>query len=393
MFILPIRTSIRPWRTPYANYALIAVNIAIFVLTYWPHVNPFTHQPEILRPWAEHFMLTPGRPYLWQFITYAFLHGGILHIIGNMFFLYLFGNNVNDRLGHIGYVCFYLAGAVFSGAGHALLRSSPVLGASGAVAAVTGAYVVLFPQSLITVFYWLLFFINTVEIPAIYFIGFKLIFWDNIAERRMRNVAYDAHLSGYAFGIAAVTFLLATGLMERSGFDLWSMVKQWNRRRRYRDSVAGGYDPFEGQTAKPMKVKVLKQTPAQQQQQEKIRQLCSDIGSRIAERNISAAADIYLELMKIDSQQVLPRQHLLDIANQLASDNRHAESANAYEQFLTHYKNYVYAEQVQLMLGILYSRYLNNPKLARKHLQAAAEKLTDPAQLKMCNNELVRLKS
>ncbi|HUV40319.1 MAG TPA: rhomboid family intramembrane serine protease [Sedimentisphaerales bacterium] len=393
MFILPIRTSIRPWRTPYANYALIAVNIAIFVLTYWPHVNPFTHQPEILRLWAEHFMLTPGRPYLWQFITYAFLHGGILHIIGNMFFLYLFGNNVNDRLGHIGYVCFYLAGAVFSGAGHALLRTSPVLGASGAVAAVTGAYVVLFPQSLITVFYWLLFFINTVEIPAIYFIGFKLIFWDNIAERRMRNVAYDAHLSGYAFGIAAVTFLLATGLMERSGFDLWSMVKQWNRRRRYRDSVAGGYDPFEGQTAKPMKVKVLKQTPAQQQQQEKIRQLCSDIGSRIAERNISAAADIYLELMKIDSQQVLPRQHLLDIANQLASDNRHAESANAYEQFLTHYKNYVYAEQVQLMLGILYSRYLNNPKLARKHLQAAAEKLTDPAQLKMCNNELVRLKS
>lgn len=207
------------------------------------------------------------------------------------------------------------------------------------------------------------------------------------------NVAYDAHLSGYAFGIAAVTFLLATGLMERSGFDLWSMVKQWNRRRRYRDSVAGGYDPFEGQTAKPMKVKVLKQTPAQQQQQEKIRQLCSDIGSRIAERNISAAADIYLELMKTDSQQVLPRQHLLDIANQLASDNRHAESANAYEQFLTHYKNYVYAEQVQLMLGILYSRYLNNPKLARKHLQAAAEKLTDPAQLKMCNNELARLKS
>jgi hypothetical protein len=102
---------------------------------------------------------------------------------------------------------------------------------------------------------------------------------------------------------------------------------------------------------------------------------------------------LYLDLIGLDSEQILPRQHLLDIANQLASDNRSAEAALAYEQFLTHYSSYEYAEQVELMLGILYSRYLNNPELAIKHLQAAAEKLADPTQLKMCRDELARLQS
>ena len=389
MIILPIRTSIRPWRTPYTNYALIAVNVFIFLLSYLP----FTDGPEVLRSWALNFMLTPARPHLWQFVSYAFLHGGLLHIIGNMYFLYLFGNNVNDKLGHIGYLCFYLAGAVFSGIGHTIIGGGDVIGASGAVAAVTGAYLVLFPQTLITVFYWLFFFINTFEIPALYFIGFKLIFWDNVAERSMPNVAYDAHLSGYAFGILAVLGLLTAGLISSTTFDLWAMIKQWNRRRRYRDSVSSGYDPFAGRMRRPIKVKEVKKTAAQLQKDKEIKQCRDDISTRIAQRNLPAAAQIYLQLIKIDSQQVLPRQHLLDIANQLASDNKPAESAVAYEQFLTHYGNYEYVEQVELMLGILYSRYLNQPQLAVKHLQAAVERLSDPGQLKMCNEELAKLQN
>ncbi|MHC4584056.1 MAG: rhomboid family intramembrane serine protease, partial [Planctomycetota bacterium] len=153
------------------NYGLIAVNVLIFLLTFQPHENPAGYET-ILRPWAQQFQLIPVRPYLWQFVSYAFLHGGLMHIIGNMFFLYLFGNNVNDKLGNIGYLCFYLAGAVFSGIGHTVIHfssSAPTLGASGAVAAVTGAYLVLFPQTLITVLYWLI-FIGMIEVPALYFI-------------------------------------------------------------------------------------------------------------------------------------------------------------------------------------------------------------------------------
>ena len=98
IMLLPIRTSVRSSRTPYANYALIAVNVVVFLLSYWPDERA----RDILRPWAEQFVFTPAHPFLWQFITYAFLHSGYLHIFGNMFFLYIFGNNVNDKLGHFG---------------------------------------------------------------------------------------------------------------------------------------------------------------------------------------------------------------------------------------------------------------------------------------------------
>jgi membrane associated rhomboid family serine protease len=339
-------------------------------------------------------MLNPVYPQLWQFATYAFLHGGLLHIFGNMYFLYIFGNNVNDKLGNIGYLCLYLGGGVFAGIGHSLLHTNEVLGASGAVAAITGAYLVLFPQTLITVLYWF-FFIGTMELPALYFIIFKLIVWDNIIEAKLypSAVAYDAHLAGYAFGIAGILVLLATGLISGSGLDLWSMIKQWNRRRRYSDVVASGYDPFAGRTTmtKPIKVKEVK-TEAQRQQEERLTQLRDDIANRIAQRNLSAAADLYLELMRLDSTQVLPRQYLLDIANQLASESKHAESAQAYEQFLTRYSNYEYIEQVELMLGLLYSRYLHMRDAAVKHLEAALDKLADPDQKKMCEDELAKLR-
>ena len=353
----------------------------------------FTGSEEILRLGAVQLMLTPLHPYLWQFVSYAFLHSSMLHIFGNMYFLYLFGNNVNDKLGHINYLCLYFGGAAFAGVGHVLLHINPVLGASGAVAAVTGAYLVLFPQTLITVLYWFL-IIGTMELSALYFIAFKLIVWDNIVEPRFSPaaIAYEAHLAGYAFGIAAVLVMLATGLISSSRFDLWAMIKRWNQRRRYRDVVSDGYDPFTGRPmAKRIEVKEIEKTAAQQQREEKIKQLRDEIARRMLQHNLSAAAEVYLELIELDSEQLLPRQHLLDIANQLASESKHAESAQAYEKFLTHYSNYEYVEQVELMVGILYSRYLHKAELAIKHLQAAAQKLSDRGQLKMCNDELARL--
>ncbi|OHB61056.1 MAG: hypothetical protein A2168_08485 [Planctomycetes bacterium RBG_13_50_24] len=396
--LLPIRTSIQPRRTPYANYALVAVNVAIFLLSFFPHVEAFGGDTEYIRNWANQFVLDPrpGHLFLWQFVSYAFLHAGLMHIVGNMFFLYLFGNNVNDKLGHIGYLSFYLAGAVFSGIGHTLLSGSSVLGASGAVAAVTGAYLVLFPQTLITVIYWF-FFIGTMELPAMYFIAFKLIIWDNMVEPRFAPpvaIAYGAHLAGYIFGIGAMVVLLATHILSGSNYDLWAMIKLWNRRRRYRDAVSSGYDPYTGRTkARRIKVQEVIKSAAEQQKDEQLRQLRSEISDRMTQRNLPAAAQLYIELMEQDSEQILPGKQLLDIANQLAGENKHAESARAYEQFLTHYGTYEYAEQVELMLGIIYARYLNQPASAVKHLQIAEKKLADPGQLKMCRDELARIQN
>jgi len=393
--MIPIRTNIRPLRTPYTNYALILANVIIFLITYSPHysITAGGRTEEALRAWADQFMLNPARPYLWQFVTYAFLHGSWLHILGNMFFLYLFGNNVNDRLGHVGYLCFYLAGAVFSAAGHALVSSTPVLGASGAIAAVTGAYLVLFPQTMITVIYWFVFIIDTIDIPALYFIAFKMIILDNVISRTARSVAYDAHLAGYIFGILSILLMLGAGLLSTSPFDLWSMLKRWNQRRRYGDIVSKGYDPFSVQ---PMKMRVnakdITEKTANPQQTE-ITQLRDEISALMAQHNFASAADIYQKLIGIDTEQLLPRQQLLDIANHLASENKHTQAAQAYEKFLAHYHNYEYVEQVELMLGLLYSRYLNQAAPAIRHLTAAAKKLSDQGQLKMCQDELARLQN
>ena len=389
--ILPLRTNITPRRTPYVNYALIAVNVLIFLVT--SRFPELTNAREQLRPWADTFMLTPQHPYLWQFITYAFLHGGFMHIIGNMFFLYLFGNNVNDELGNLAYLCFYLGGAVFSAVGHLLLNvgsATPILGASGAIAAVTGAYLVLYPQTLITVVYWL-FFIGTIDIPAWVIIGLKMILIDNVLYANTPHVAYDAHLSGYAFGMLISILLLSTRLIPATGVDLWTMIKQWNRRRVYTDVVSSGYDPYPGRNVKRISAKEINKPLTANEQ--KIIDIRAAIATALESGNLTGAAQSYLELVAIDPQQILPRQQMLDIANQLMAAGHWVDSAYAYEKFMTHYGNYEYAEQVQLMLGILYSRYLNEPQKAAKYLNAALGRLSDPGQLKMCKDELARLQS
>lgn len=387
--LLPLRTNIQTRRTPYANYALIGLNIAFYLFE-------FTIDPQsgrlVPRPWMAYLVLVPHVSAWWTYITYAFLHGDLWHIFANMFFLYLFGRSVNDKLGHWAYVAFYLVGAAAAGLGQAAIHGpTATLGASGAVAAVTGAYLVLFPQSVLTVIYWF-FIIGTLELPALYFILLKLIVIDNILARGKGAIAYDAHLAGYVYGIGVTLALLMSRLLDGNGIDLWTTIRHWNRRRLYRDTVANGYNPFTGEG--PRKRVEAREVPRPEDAAKltRIEEIRHEISRRIAERNIPVAADLYLELVRLDREQMLPRQHLLDVANQLASDHREAEAAQAYEQFLAQYSSYEYADQVELMLGILYARYLNRPQEAAEHLGRACEKLSDPNQLAMCRQELARLR-
>ena len=391
--MLPIRTSIYPKKTPYANYILIAINVVIFLLSMHMVADSRGGQGLDLRDWARRFMLFPDQPYIWQFVTYAFLHGGLWHILGNMYFLYLFGNNVNDKLGNVGYLCFYLAGAVFSGIGSALLSHNPILGASGAVAAVTGAYLVLFPKTLITIIIWV--FYDT-EIRALYFIALKLIVFDNILMAdKSHGIAYNAHLAGYGFGIFAILGLLAMGLLPKDINDLWSMNRQWNRRRRFRDAVSDGYDPYSGRLRKTVSTKVQaapNQAP-RSEQTKKIMDLRSRISRAMSNHSNTEAANLYIELLGVDDSQTLPRQLQLDIANQLMADGQWEHSAKAYEKFLSQYKTYEFIEQIHLMLGLLYARYLNRPEDALEQLKTAVDRLTDPGQKNMCQQEIKRLEN
>src|SRR4051794_12722356 len=155
---LPIRTDSPLRTTPYMNWALIALNVTMFVVQ---------SQVASVNNWA----LSARSPQLYQFFTYQFLHGGIMHIAGNMLFLYIFGNNVNDKMGPLGYLAFYLAGGVLAGVFFVLWpgKGGSVAGASGSIAAVTCAYLVLFPRANITIVYFF-FLIGQVEIASLWFI-------------------------------------------------------------------------------------------------------------------------------------------------------------------------------------------------------------------------------
>jgi membrane associated rhomboid family serine protease len=333
------------------------------------------------------YHLDPANPALVNFITYAFLHGNVPHLLGNMLFLYIFGNNVNDKLGHSAYLAFYLAGAVVAGVGYAFVelhaggRAHAVVGASGAVAAVTGAYLVLFPRSHITVIY-MIFFIGSIEIPSLWFVGLFFV-QDLMFSSGQDGIAHAAHIAGTIFGFAVCFALLAAHLLPRDQFDVVALLQRWNRRRQYRDIVASGYDPFG------YKRDALPGPP--DPVQEKIQDLRAKISEAIAQHKLPDAVGHFLELKRTDPQQVLARQAQLDVANQLASQQLYQDAADAYELFLIHYKNFEQIEQVELMLGIIYARYLAKYDRAKEHLLLALARLHGDRQVDLAKAELTRI--
>lgn len=211
--MFPLYDENPPRTTPYLTYGLIGVNILVFL-------HELSLSSQELEQFFQMYAVTPQELTInfaqeWTTLfTSQFLHGGWWHLISNMVFLWVFGNNVEDRMGHLKYLIFYLS----CGALAALCQwfiginsSIPSLGASGAIAGVLGAYVIRFPQSRIRTLAFLGFFVTTIRIPAIILIGIFVI--QNVisglaslqAAANMSvetgGVAYWAHIGGFAFGI------------------------------------------------------------------------------------------------------------------------------------------------------------------------------------------------
>jgi membrane associated rhomboid family serine protease len=218
--MLPIRDHNPSEQTPYVTYALIGINLVVFA-SYWPLFN----DPRALAAYFDTWGLVPvdawGEQY--TFITSMFLHGGLMHIAGNMLFLFIFGDNLEEEMGHLGYLLFYLAG----GLGAALFQvltdpASPVpmVGASGAIAGVMGGYLLLFPKARIDIFIFFIFIIRILPVPAwlmlgIWF-GLQLFSGLNAAEGT-GGVAYWAHAGGFIVGFA----LTIPVWLRRGGPGYW----------------------------------------------------------------------------------------------------------------------------------------------------------------------------
>ncbi|MBI4260357.1 MAG: rhomboid family intramembrane serine protease [Actinobacteria bacterium] len=171
----------------------------------------------------------PGKSWLLSVFVAMFLHGGWLHIAGNMLFLWVFGNNVEDRMGHAVYPFFYLLGGVVASAAHIATDPDsviPTLGASGAVAAVLGAYLVMYPRhrvlSLVPVFY----FLHLIELPAVVVLGFWFVLQlfsgvGSLASDVSQGVAYWAHIGGFVAGAAVAWLFFRRGPSVRSPRPIW----------------------------------------------------------------------------------------------------------------------------------------------------------------------------
>jgi len=206
--------------TPWVTYSLIVINILVFL--YEVMLSPpqlellfqtFAVVPEQLTASFQSGSLTQIGGESFTLISSQFLHGGFLHLGGNMLFLWVFGNNIEEQLGRVSYVFFYLmCGALAALAQWAVAMQSsiPSLGASGAIAGILGAYILRFPKARILTLVPLGIFLTTFRIPALFFLGFWFFqqFLYGFASLQMTTnidtggVAYWAHAGGFLVGLA-----------------------------------------------------------------------------------------------------------------------------------------------------------------------------------------------
>jgi membrane associated rhomboid family serine protease len=237
--VFPLKDNIATQRVPIVTIALILANVVVYLLsirhggTLWS--GPDDHEvirygaiPYEFSHWGQHCIdaragtviecgrhVDPGQPTtLETAFSSMFMHGGALHIGGNMLFLWIFGANVEDAMGRVRYVVFYVLGGVAALGGQILVGSNdvaPLIGASGAIAGVMAGYLIVFPRARVLSIVLLPFFFTLIEIPALWFLGIwfaeQLVF--GLAGLTNPTgggggVAYFAHVGGFAFGLLFV---------------------------------------------------------------------------------------------------------------------------------------------------------------------------------------------
>jgi membrane associated rhomboid family serine protease len=235
--MIPIRDNIRSNSYSVVNTTIIVINIIVFFieLTKGGQLDRFIFAyglvPAKFSVPAISSYFTLGEQ-LFSFISFMFIHGGFLHLLGNMWFLYIFGDNVEDRLGPFRYLLFYFSCGLASGLFHLFINwhsQTPTIGASGAIAGVMGAYMVLYPKSRILTLIPLFLFFPIVEIPAVFFLGvwFLFQFMSASTTAEQGGIAWWAHIGGFISGIVFLKLFLLSG--ESS---LTKKVRQFTKKKR-----------------------------------------------------------------------------------------------------------------------------------------------------------------
>ena len=250
--MIPLRDTLASKNYPVANNTIIGVNIVLYLVE--------LTQGRVLDQFLFVYGLVPARytiPHiasyfsigqqLFSLVSFMFLHGGFWHLLGNMWSLYIFGDNVEDRLGSFRYLVFYFLCGIVSGLSHLIFNpfsNMPTIGASGAIAGVMGAYFILHPKARILTLIPIIIIPYFVEIPAFLFLGFWfLLQFYNIAisQANVSGIAWWAHIGGFVFGMILLKIFLvlpSMGITER-------IRKTTSKKRTHRLQVIRPGGPIE----------------------------------------------------------------------------------------------------------------------------------------------------
>jgi membrane associated rhomboid family serine protease len=213
--MFPLRDTQPSYSRPVVTVLIIVVNILVFLLEF--SLDDYSRNAFIAA-----YGLTPAHFQLQNVLTSMFVHGGWMHVLGNMWFLWIFGDNIEDILGHGKYLLFYLACGVAAAMAQVLIdpfSQVPMVGASGAIAGVMGAYMIKFPRSRILTFAFIFFFVTTFEVPA----WLMLVYWFAIqlfsgvgsissTQASQGGTAFFAHIGGFVLGMLLIRLM---GTQER----------------------------------------------------------------------------------------------------------------------------------------------------------------------------------
>ena len=230
--MLPLTDHLPSRRPPVINYLIIAANVVMFLweLSLGPNVQRALYEVAFVpqRFWVPGYLL----PNIITIFVSMFLHGGFLHIGSNMLYLWIFGDNIEDRLGHGRYLLFYLVCGFGATLTHAFFNPAsnvPAIGASGAIAGVLGAYLVLYPKQRVTTLIPIFVFIMIREIPAIFLLGFWFVLQLfagvgslGLAEAQMSGgVAYFAHIGGFVLGMILIVVMGGVRRPPQRRVEVW----------------------------------------------------------------------------------------------------------------------------------------------------------------------------
>ena len=220
--MIPLHDATPTRRVPIVTRALLAVNILL-----WLYVLSLSRTPGAAEAfygryafdWSAFSAALTGGTIRWEtfvpLVSHMFLHGGWLHLLGNMLYLWIFGDNVEDTLGSLPFLGFYIACGLVAAIGQGLIAAGPLVGASGAIAGVLGAYLLISPTARISTLVFLGIFISIVQLPAIIVIGMFVVLQviEGVAELRLvvhpatQQIAYFAHVFGFLAGMLLLLFM------------------------------------------------------------------------------------------------------------------------------------------------------------------------------------------